>query len=109
MLSTLEQLTSAKSKLQILLTKSINDDTLIQALTIELAAAKQANGPPFPKPGGPLQLDHHARCHKLAASFHELKSQCHIQEICLKNQEEIIQTFQDTIEDPSCDGILFSN
>lgn len=41
MLSTLEQLTSAKSKLQILLTKSINDDTLIQALTIELAAAKQ--------------------------------------------------------------------
>lgn len=31
------------------------------------------------------------------------------QEICLKNQEEIIQTFQDTIEDPSCDGILFSN
>ncbi|XP_024390375.1 uncharacterized protein [Physcomitrium patens] len=98
-----KELTSAKSKLQILLTKSINDDTLIQALTIELAAAKQANGPPFPKPGGPLQLDHHARCHKLAASFHELKSQCHIQEICLKNQEEIIQTFQDTIEDPSCD------
>jgi hypothetical protein len=39
----------------------------------------QANGPPFPKPGGPLQLDHHARCHKLAASFHELKSQCHEQ------------------------------
>lgn len=39
----------------------------------------QQIGPPYPKPGGPLQLDHHARCNKLAASYHELKSQCHEQ------------------------------
>ncbi|KAG0619885.1 hypothetical protein M758_4G172400 [Ceratodon purpureus] len=97
-----KEIRGAKAKMQILLTKSINDDLLIQALTIELAAARQANGPPYPKPGGPLQLDHHARCHKLAASFHELKSQCHEQEMTLKCQGEIIQTFQDTVEDPSC-------
>ena len=39
--STVEQLREAKAKMQILLTKSINDDLLIQALTIELAAARQ--------------------------------------------------------------------
>lgn len=38
---TVEQLRGAKAKLQILLNKSINDDLLIQALTIELAAARQ--------------------------------------------------------------------
>jgi len=38
---TVEQLRSAKAKLQILLNKSINDDLLVQALTIELAAARQ--------------------------------------------------------------------
>lgn len=37
----MEQVKRCKEKLQILLNKSINDDLLIQALTIELAAARQ--------------------------------------------------------------------
>ena len=35
------QIGAAKARMQILLTKSINDDLVIQALTIELAATRQ--------------------------------------------------------------------
>ncbi|KAH8938247.1 hypothetical protein BDL97_16G072300, partial [Sphagnum fallax] len=88
-----------------LLSKSTNDDLLIQALTIELATVKQQIGPPYPKPGGPFQLDHHIRCDRLAASFNDLKEQCHEQSFQIKSQEEIIQMYHDTIDNQDCEGI----
>ncbi|CAK9264274.1 unnamed protein product [Sphagnum jensenii] len=98
-----KELTGARQKMGMLLSKSTNDDLLIQALTIELATVKQQIGPPYPKPGGPLQLDHHIRCDRLAASFNDLKEQCHEQSFQIKSQEEIIQMYHDTIDNQDCE------
>lgn len=37
---------------------------------------EQAAGPPYPKPGGPTQMEDAVRRHKLAAQYHDLKNQC---------------------------------
>ncbi|OAE32343.1 hypothetical protein AXG93_3017s1130 [Marchantia polymorpha subsp. ruderalis] len=70
------EIRDAKAKVAVLVSKSENDDLLINALTLELAAARQALGPPFPRPGGPLQLEHHYRCNKMAATLSDLQYQC---------------------------------
>ncbi|KAL2610052.1 hypothetical protein R1flu_028625 [Riccia fluitans] len=70
------EIRDAKAKVAVLVSKSENDDLLINALTLELAAARQALGPPYPRPGGPLQLEHHYRCNKMAATLSDLKYQC---------------------------------
>ncbi|CAM6015172.1 unnamed protein product [Sphagnum balticum] len=98
-----KELNGARQKMGMLLSKSTNDDLLIQALTIELATVKQQIGPPYPKLGGPLQLDHHIRCDRLAASFNDLKEQCHEQSFQIKSQEEIIQMYHDTIDNQDCE------
>ncbi|CAM6088021.1 unnamed protein product [Calypogeia fissa] len=89
-----------KAKVGVLVSKSENDDLLINALTLELAAARQALGPPFPRPGGPLQLEHHYRCNKMAATLTNLKHQCSEQEKEIELQDKIIGNLRVSIADP---------
>ncbi|KAL3678379.1 hypothetical protein R1sor_021335 [Riccia sorocarpa] len=98
------EIRDAKAKVAVLVSKSENDDLLINALTLELAAARQALGPPYARPGGPLQLEHHYRCNKMAATLSDLKYQCEQQEKEIKLQDDILDTVRQTVVEPAPGG-----
>ncbi|XP_073393345.1 uncharacterized protein [Physcomitrium patens] len=93
-----KQIFKAKNTVAVLLSKSKNDDLLINALSIELGGMRQAADPPYSNHGGPTHLEYVANHNKLAAQYHKLYTQCHEQEREINVQGEIIQTFQDALE-----------